>query len=241
MDIVKDPKKAKKLISRPQYKGFQILDEEITIVQSQKKIIKLDKPIACGFSVLENAKYAMGDFWYNVLKPKYGERIKLILSDTDSFIYGVYTNDAYEDMYQIRHLLDLSGYNENTPLGKFYDSSNRKVPGKFSDEKPQEIIREVIALKPKMYSLLTKKLICKEQHTCNKSCYEGGSITAKGITKTAQRGIFHKDYLDVLTEKTTTMTSNKTIKSIDHNMYLISIKKRGLSCFDDKNIFWMME
>ena len=157
VDIVKDPKKAKKLISRPQYKGFQMLDEEITIVQSQKKIIKLDKPIACGFSVLENAKYTMGDFWYNVLKPKYGERIKLILSDTDSFIYGVYTNDAYEDMYQIRHLLDLSGYNQNTPLGKFYDSSNRKVPGKFSDEKPQEIIREVIALKPKMYSLLTKK------------------------------------------------------------------------------------
>ena len=137
-------------------------------------------------------------------------------------------------MYQIRHLLDLSGYNQNTPLGKFYDSINRKVPEKFSDEKPQEIIREVIALKPKMYSLLTKKLICKEQNLCNKSCCEGGSITAKGITKTAQRGIFHKDYLNVLTKKTTTMTSNKTIKSIDHNMYLINIKKRGLSCFDDK-------
>ena len=34
VDIVKDPKKAKKLTSRPQYKGFQMLDEEITIVQS---------------------------------------------------------------------------------------------------------------------------------------------------------------------------------------------------------------
>ena len=71
--------------------------------------------------MLENLKHIMGDYWYNVLKPKYGDKIKLILSDTDSFIFGVYRNDSYEDMYQMRHLLDLSGYKQNTPLGKFHD------------------------------------------------------------------------------------------------------------------------
>ena len=57
-----------------------------------------------------------------------------------------------------------------------------------------------------MYSLLTKKLTCEEDHICNKSCSEGKSIIAKGITNTAQREIIHKDYQDVLIQKTTTMT-----------------------------------
>ena len=64
MDIVKDNKKARKLTSKPQFKGFQILDEDVTIVKSVKKTITLDKPIACGFIVLENAKDIMGAFWY---------------------------------------------------------------------------------------------------------------------------------------------------------------------------------
>ena len=44
----------------------------------------------------------MADFWYNTLKPMYGDKLKLILSDTDSFIYGVETEDAYKDLYSIK-------------------------------------------------------------------------------------------------------------------------------------------
>ena len=67
-----------------------MLDEGITIVQSQKKIIKFDKPIACGFTVLENAKHIMGDFWYNVLKPKYGKKLSLSLV-TQIALFSEYT------------------------------------------------------------------------------------------------------------------------------------------------------
>ena len=235
--VVRDEKKAKKLTSRPQFMGFQILDTDITVVQSRKKALTLDKPIACGFSVLENAKHIMGQFWYDILKPMYGERIRLLLSDTDSFIYGVESEDAYNDLYNIKDLMDLSGYDKNTVLGQFADTSNKKVPGKFSDEKPEEIIREVIALKPKMYSVLTQRLTCKERsvgHVCTVGCHTGGSITAKGITKTAQKAISHDDYKMVLNERVTTMTTIKSIRSINHKLYSISIRKRGLSCFDDK-------
>ena len=235
--VVRDEKKAKKLTSRPQFMGFQILDTDITVVQSRKKALTLDKPIACGFSVLENAKHIMGQFWYDVLKPMYGEKIRLLLSDTDSFIYGVESEDAYNDLYNIKDLMDLSGYDKITVLGQFADTSNKKVPGKFSDEKPEEIIREVIALKPKMYSVLTQRLTCKERsvgHVCTVGCHTGGSITAKGITKTAQKAISHDDYKMVLNERVTTMTTIKSIRSINHKLYSISIRKRGLSCFDDK-------
>ena len=123
-----------------------------------------------------------------------------------------------------------------------------QVPGKFSDEKPTEIIKEVISLKPKMYSVLTEKLVCKTKHECEEDCEEpctkshkcsdackrGHSVIAKGVSKTAQRGISHEDYRTVLVNQSTTMTTSKTIRSFNHNMYTISISKRGLSSFDDK-------
>ena len=176
--------------------------------------------------------------WYNVLKPKYGDKIKLVLSDTDSFIYGVYTDDGYKDLYGIRELLDLSGYVKNTPLEKFCDPQNKKVPGKFSDEKPTEIIKEVIALKPKMYSVVSKKLICRKvvnvDHRCDDKCFHGHAVTAKGITKAAQRLIRHEDYRQVLTSQSTTMVKTKTIRSFNNKLYSIVVQKRGLSGFDDK-------
>ena len=238
VDIVRDEKTAKRLTSKPQFLGFHLLDEQTTVVQSVKRTVTLNKPIACGFIVLENAKHIMGNFWYNVLKPKYDDKIKLLLSDTDSFIYGVYTNDGYEDLYAMKDLMDLSGYIKNTPLEKFYDPQNKKVPGKFSDEKPTEIIREVIALKPKMYSVLSKKLICKgtndSTHKCNYKCFNGHAVTAKGITKASQKLIRHEDYHRVLTSQSTTMTKTKTIRSFNNKLYSIIVHKRGLSGFDDK-------
>ena len=238
VDIVKDEKTAKRLTSKPQFLGFHVLDEHITVVQSVKRTVTLNKPIACGFIVLENAKYIMGDFWYNVLKPKYDDRIKLILSDTDSFIYGVHTQDGYEDLYGMRELMDLSGYLKNTPLEKYYDPQNKRVPGKFSDEKPTEVIKEVIALKPKMYSVTTKKLTCRKannsNHHCNSQCFYGHSVTAKGITKASQKLIRHEDYRHVLTSHSTTMTKTKTIRSFNNKLYSIVVQKRGLSGFDDK-------
>ena len=225
VDIVKDKKRAKKLIAKPQFKGFQILDEDVTIVQSTKSKIILNKPIAVGFMVLENAKYVMNHFWYDVLKAKYEDQIKLLLSDTDSFIYAVNTEDAYHDLYNLREYMDLSGYSENTKLCKLQDINNKKVPGKFSDEKPNEVIKEVVALKPKMYSLLTCSLLETKQESRQ---------TANGITKVAQRSISHQDYLDTLKNIGTTMVTSKAIRSFSHQLYSIEIKKRGLSSYDDK-------
>ena len=241
VDIVKDEKTAKRLTSKPQFLGFHILDDNVTIVQSIKRTLTLNKPIACGFIVLENAKYIMGDFWYGVMKPRYRDKIKLLLSDTDSFIYAVYTADGYKDLYDLRNYMDLAEYRKDTCLGKFQDPTNKKVPGKFSDEKPTEIISEIIALKPKMYSVLTKKLVCKKsidkkhpEHSCTKKCFNGHAVTAKGITKTAQKSISHEDYRDVLVLKKTTMSTARTIRSFNHRLYSIVIQKRGLSAYDDK-------
>ena len=228
VSLIKDERKAEKAISKPQYKGFRVLDAEVTLVQSGKRIVVLNKPIACGFMVLENAKCIMGEFWYNVLKPRYGSDLKLLLSDTDSFIYAVYTDDGYEDLAALGDYMDLSGYNSKTPLGKFYNSDNRKVPGKFSDERPHEIIKEVIALKPKMYSLRTKTLLCpniqKDRH----------SATVKGVSRSAKKKISHDDFMGVLKNQNATTCINRSIRSFNRTLYSIEVKKRSLFAYDDK-------
>lgn len=228
VNAVRDEKSATKLISKPQFVGFNILDNEVTLVQTVKRKILLDKPITCGFMVLENAKFIMQDFWYNTLKPMYNSKIQLLLSDTDSLVYGVQTENAYKDLYSIRHLMDLSGYNEQTVLGQFCDMSNKKVVAKFSDEKPLEIIKECVALKPKMYSILTKQLIPKD------NCSIGHSAIAKGVPKVAKKKIKHDEFRNVLLNSGTTMTTAKTIRTFNNKLFSVSISKRGLSSYDDK-------
>ena len=69
----------------------------------------------------------MTSFWYNILKPRYGESIKLLLSDTDSFIYSVFTEDGYSDLYKLREHMDLASYADGTILEKYKNMDNKKV------------------------------------------------------------------------------------------------------------------
>lgn len=152
----------------------------------------------------------------------------------------------------IKENIDLSGYLKNTVLGAFFDPENEKVPGKFSDEKPIEIIKEVIALKPKMYSIKTQRLLCeivskREEHTkrgkasqkyaghvCESSCFVGGSTTAKGINKQAQKHITHEEYGRILNERTTNMITNIGFEMKEHQIFTVLKRKQGLSAYDDK-------
>ena len=46
----------------------------------------MNKPVYLGLSILELSKILMYEFWYDYVKPKYGEKSKLAYMDTDSFI-----------------------------------------------------------------------------------------------------------------------------------------------------------
>ena len=40
----------------------------------------------------------MDEFWYNYMKPKYGDNVKLCYMDTDSFIMNIKTEYFYRDI-----------------------------------------------------------------------------------------------------------------------------------------------
>ena len=69
-----------------------------------------------------------------------------MFTDTDSLVYGIKTEDVYEDFYQDKDLFDFSDYPLNS---KFLDLVNKKVIGKVKEEFKGKIISEFVGLKSK--------------------------------------------------------------------------------------------
>ena len=55
----------------------------------------------------------MYDFHFNVIKKQYGEKVKLLLTNTDSLCYEIETKDIYNDKYYNKTLFDLSDYSDD--------------------------------------------------------------------------------------------------------------------------------
>ena len=64
----------------------------------------------------------MYNFYYEVLKPKDGDNVKLGYTDTDSFVSHVYTDDVYEDFKQMNQHMEFSYYPKDPPS---YDPTNK--------------------------------------------------------------------------------------------------------------------
>ena len=59
----------------------------------RKTQILINKSVCLGLSILELSKIVMYEFWYDYLKPKYCEKVKLCYMDTDCFTVYIKTNE----------------------------------------------------------------------------------------------------------------------------------------------------
>ena len=64
----------------------------------KKTKVKTNQPVYLGMSILDISKMRMYEFWYDYIKPKYGDRVKLLYMDTDSFVIYNITENFYEDI-----------------------------------------------------------------------------------------------------------------------------------------------
>ena len=140
-EIVNSPERFQQLVNKPLFKHRHILNKDLVIVEKDKHTVELSKPIYMGMSILDYSKIHMYSFDYDVLKPKYQDNIKLVYTDTDSYVIKVETDDLYEDFKEINEYMDFSDYNVEHPN---YDKTNKKVLGKFKDEMNGKIITHFI-------------------------------------------------------------------------------------------------
>ena len=79
-------RRRKYLVSEPNYHTTKFFTENLLAIEMKKTEILMNKSVYLGLSILELSKILMNEFWYNYIKPKYGEKVKLCYMDTDSFI-----------------------------------------------------------------------------------------------------------------------------------------------------------
>ena len=221
-ELVDTPERFQKVVNDPCYKYRHIINENLVGVEKIKNTIKLNKPIYVGVSILDLSKLHMHKFYYDVLKEKYKDNIRLIYTDTDSFVTHIKTDDIYEDFKDISKHMDYSGYDK---AHKCYDPINKKVLGKFKDEVDGKIITHFIGLKPKSYSFKVYKQDKEEKKS-------------KGIVKhKVKKELNFVKYLEALNNNECDTVTFKSIRSKQHQIYSIKQTKQALSSYDNKRYY----
>ena len=100
--LISNEKKFMKQVGKVNYNSHKIFSNDLVAVHMNKTQILYNKPIILGFSILELSKVHMYDFHYNVMKKKYGDKLKLLFTDTDSLCYHIKTDDLFDDMKKMK-------------------------------------------------------------------------------------------------------------------------------------------
>ena len=221
INLVTTDEKRSKLVSEPNYHTINLISEDLSIIEMKKTKVKMSNPIYLGLSILEISKILMYEFWYDYMKPKHGNDIKLCYIDTDSFIMNIKTNDFYEDIANdVKNRFDTSIYEVNRPLPM---GRNKRVIGLMKDELGRKIITEFVTLRPKTYSFLT----------------DGGKEDkkTKGTKKCIIKNMIKfNDYKKCLLNDEVIFKSQQRFISKKHDVYTENINKIALSNNDDKRI-----
>ena len=207
--LVTTDKRGNQLVPKPNYRTTKWFPENVLAVEMKKTKLKMNKPIYLGLSILEISKILMYEFWYDYMKPKYGDNVKLCYMDTDSFIMHIKTEDFYKDIADdVEKRFDTSNYEVHRPLPT---GKNKRVIGLMKDELGGKIMTEFVALRPKTYSYLTddceedkkakgtKKCVIKRELKFND--YNDFLLNVKVVLKLKER--FKSERHDVCTENVT--------------------------------------
>ena len=169
--------------------------------------------------ILDLSKLWMYKFHYDSIKRQYGNKTKLLFTDTDSLCYHITTDDFYKEMDKEQY--DLSDYPKDSD---FHSNKNKKVLGKFKDECKGKAPLEYVGLRPKMY--------------CIQIPDEKDKKTAKGVKNSAQKKIGHADYKRCIESKELKdqrqMSKACAIRSFKHEIKSIEQNKVGLCAYDNK-------
>ena len=90
--LVKTDCKRNKLVPEPNYHTVKLIEENLSIIEMKKVKVKMNKLIYLGLSILEISKTTLYEFWYDYVKSKYGNKVKLCYADTDSLVRNIKTN-----------------------------------------------------------------------------------------------------------------------------------------------------
>ena len=126
--LVTTEEQRSKLVSEPNYHTEKHFTENLLGIEMKKTKVKMNKPLYLGITILDISKIFMYKFWYDYIKPKYGDRAKLYYLDTDSFIIHIFTENFFEDIADdVERWFHTSNYDENDKRPLSIDENKRAI------------------------------------------------------------------------------------------------------------------
>ena len=107
--------------------SHKIFDNILVAIRKLKRALKLNKPGYIGMCILESSKILMYEFHHDYIKNRYDNNSKLLLTNTDSLVYEIKTEDVCKDFSSDREMFDFTNHSTKS---KYYDNSNKLVIGK---------------------------------------------------------------------------------------------------------------
>lgn len=93
IDLTNSKQKFAKLTAKPTFQDYRIFNENLVGVHSRKSRVLINRPIYAGQVILDLSKRLMYDYFYNTLKKKYSKACQLLMTNTDSLLFQVQTDD----------------------------------------------------------------------------------------------------------------------------------------------------
>ncbi|RIB30536.1 hypothetical protein C2G38_2152525 [Gigaspora rosea] len=214
-----EDKKIRRLVSSPLFVGFKQFEGGITAVYMLKSTVTLNKPIYVGQAIFDISKAMMFNFWYSYIKPRYGDKARLLYTDTDSLIIWIEIEDIYKDRAERPDIFDFN-YSGNLFLIK---DETKGIP-----------IEETVCLKPKMYSVLPAGHDPKtpDDPDSKNPKKKYGIQKSKSVKKcVVKRELRYDKFLECLRNKKLTRHDMYSFRSYDHQIYLERILLDGIRTF----------
>ena len=118
--------------------------------------VTVNKPAYLGLSILDLNKIAMYEFWYDYIKPKYGENANFVIwIKTTSLSMQIQDTLTKDIAKAVDKRFDTSSFEigRPLPLGK-----NKKVIVLIKDEVGAQIMKDFVGLRAKIYSYLKENI-----------------------------------------------------------------------------------
>ena len=109
------------LVSEPNYHTTKFFTEHLSATEMKKKEILMNQTVNLVVSILELSNILFYKFWYNYVKRKCVEKVKLLYVNTDSFSVYIKTEDVYKDItefYTSSYELECNSIDRSLPKGK---------------------------------------------------------------------------------------------------------------------------
>ena len=190
-----------------------------------KSKVFLDTPIYVGMVILQLSKYKVWNFYYNVLKKEFGDRVKLLYTDTDSLLVKITVGKGTK----LQELLDntiLKDYIDRSNMGTLVEK-DEKFNGNtdcLKSETGDDIIRSAVLVKPKLYSIVTER---------------SSKVAVKGVNMRNIEDVVHSQFKNILKKPSEKVKRLQTqIRKKKTSMYTVRLTKTVLSAYENKR-FWV--